>query len=99
MQPNKNRTNRIMRAEPPLYPAFLNLRGARVLVVGAGAVALRKTRDVLDAGAVVTVVAPEFARAFQALAARNSSLTLHVRPYRASDLKGARLVFAATNRP
>ena len=40
------------------YPIFLDLRGRPVLVVGAGKVALRKTRALVEAEAAVTVVAP-----------------------------------------
>jgi precorrin-2 dehydrogenase / sirohydrochlorin ferrochelatase len=39
-----------------LYPAFLDLSGADVLVVGGGDVAARKVGSLLDAGARVTVV-------------------------------------------
>jgi siroheme synthase-like protein len=73
------------------YPIFLDLRDRPVLVVGAGAVALRKTRGLLEAGARVTVVAPEVLPDFDDLPVR-----VHRRPFRASDLAGALLVFAAT---
>lgn len=74
------------------YPIFLDLRDRPVLVVGAGKVALRKTRGLLEAGARVTVVAPDYDPAFEALPVR-----LIRRRFRSSDLAGAVLVFAATN--
>jgi siroheme synthase-like protein len=74
------------------YPVFLDLKGKRVLVAGAGAVALRKTRGLLEAGAAVTVVAPEARAEFDALPVR-----LLRRRFRASDVRAAALVFAATN--
>ncbi len=40
------------------YPLGLRLDGRRVVVVGGGPVAARRTRGLLDAGAVVTVVSP-----------------------------------------
>jgi siroheme synthase-like protein len=76
------------------YPIFLNLVGQPVLVVGAGPVALRKTRGLLEAQAAVTVVAPEALPEFDALPLRRLR-----RHFRAPDLQGQRLVFAATNRP
>ena len=55
---------------PRLYPLFADLAGKRVLVVGGGAVALRKTRALLDAGALVTVGAPAFEPGIEALRVR-----------------------------
>src|SRR3954447_8361607 len=74
------------------YPVFLDLKDRPVLVVGAGKVALRKTRGLLDAGARVTVVAPEALPDFDDLPVR-----LLRRAFRAADLAGVVLVFAATN--
>ena len=42
-----------------LLPLFLKVAGRRVVLVGAGAVALGKLRGLLAAGAEVMVVAPE----------------------------------------
>jgi siroheme synthase-like protein len=74
------------------YPIFLDLKDRPVLVVGAGKVALRKTRGLLEAGARVTVVAPEWEPEFEDLPVRRVA-----RGFRASDLGGAMLVFAATD--
>ena len=41
------------------FPINLNLEGRSCLVVGAGRIGLRKTEQLLAAGARVTVVAPE----------------------------------------
>jgi precorrin-2 dehydrogenase / sirohydrochlorin ferrochelatase len=74
------------------YPVFLDLHGRSVLVVGAGKIALRKTKGLLDAGARVTVVAPSCLPDFDSLPVR-----LLRRAFRASDLGDAVLVFAATD--
>ena len=74
------------------YPIFLDLKDRAVLVVGAGKVALRKVRGLLEAGARVTVVAPEWESEFESLPVR-----LVPRRFRATDLSGAMLVFAATD--
>jgi siroheme synthase-like protein len=68
------------------------LKDRPVLVVGAGKIALRKTRALLEAGARVTVVAPEWETDFEALPVR-----VVPRRFRASDLTGCVLVFAATD--
>lgn len=74
------------------YPIFVDLKDRPVLVVGAGKVALRKTKGLLEAGARVTVVAPECEAEFEELPVR-----LVRRRFRASDLAGAMLIFAATD--
>jgi siroheme synthase-like protein len=74
------------------YPIFLDLRHQPVLIVGAGKVALRKARGLLEAGARVTVVAPEWEREFDSLPVR-----MVARRFRTSDVAGAALVFAATD--
>ena len=63
-----------------------------MLVVGAGKVALRKTRGLLEGGARVTVVAPEWDAEFEDL-----PLRIVKRRFRATDLAGMFLVFAATD--
>jgi siroheme synthase-like protein len=74
------------------YPVFLDLKDQPVLVVGAGKIALRKTRGLLEAGARVTVIAPESEPEFDGL-----PIKMHQRKFRASDIAGAVLVFAATS--
>ena len=76
----------------PYYPIFLDLAGKPVLVAGAGKVALRKTKGLIESGARVTVVAPRAEPEFARL-----PVTLHRRRFRAADLRGAVLAFAATD--
>lgn len=73
------------------YPIFLDLQGRPVLVAGAGKVALRKTRGLVEAGARVTVVAPEILPEFARL-----PVTLLRRSIQDSDLSGMTLIFTAT---
>lgn len=74
------------------YPVFLDVTSCRVLVVGAGAVAARKARGLLDAGAEqVVVVAPEFCAEMPAGVIRIT------RAFQPVDLDGVVLCFAATD--
>jgi sulfate adenylyltransferase len=77
-------------APAPLFPVFLKLSGRRVVVVGAGAVAATKVKSLVDAGAQVTVVAPEVRPELD-----RPELTLVRRTFRPADLDGAWLVVAA----
>ena len=81
---------------PRYYPVFLDLRGKLAVVVGGGNVALRKVKSLLSCGARVRLVSP---RPTASLSGLRSSLDLVSRPYRAADLDGASVVFAATDDP
>lgn len=78
-----------------LFPTSLRLLGKPVLVVGAGRVAGRRARALLDAGAVVTVVAPEAADDVARLA-ESGLLTWVRRGYETSDLDGVWFAQTAT---
>ena len=78
----------------PAYPIALDLTGRAVVVVGGGTVALRRARALVEAGAVVTVIAPQVRSEFD-------ELGVHVVPrgYRDGDLHGCWLAHAATDDP
>jgi uroporphyrin-III C-methyltransferase/precorrin-2 dehydrogenase/sirohydrochlorin ferrochelatase len=78
------------------YPAFLDLRGRRVVVVGGGAIAEQKVHGLIEAGARVTVVSPETTPGLAHLEAR-ASVEIRRRRYRTGDLAGAWLAIAATD--
>lgn len=75
-------------------PLFHDLKGRRCLVVGGGETALRKVRPLLEAGAVVEVVAPVIDSGLRELAA-SRSLVLVERAFEEADLEGKALVVAA----
>lgn len=75
-----------------VFPVFLKLARRRVLVVGAGPVAAGKLRPLLDAGALVTVVAPEVV---PEIAAMDGQIEILRRPFDDADLDGAWYVVAA----
>ena len=77
-----------------MLPVALDLAGRRVTVVGAGAGGARKVAQLLEAGAVVTVIAEELRAPLP-----SGVETVCNRRYRRGDLAGAYLVVAATGDP
>ena len=69
-----------------------------MLVVGAGAVAERKIRALLESGACVCVVAPEATDAVRQLASEGA-LEWRARAFEDADADGVWLAFAATSDP
>jgi precorrin-2 dehydrogenase/sirohydrochlorin ferrochelatase len=80
---------------PDYFPAFLDLRGRRVLVVGGGTVAARKVEGLLECGARVVVVSPALVPALARLAAAGS-VEHRARAFRKVDARGCVVVVAAT---
>jgi uroporphyrin-III C-methyltransferase/precorrin-2 dehydrogenase/sirohydrochlorin ferrochelatase len=88
-------------AVAPGYPATLRLEGRRVLVVGGGAVATRRIPALVDAGAVVDVVAPNASPEIRE-AATDGRLRWRQRRFQPRDViepEPAWLVHAATDSP
>jgi len=69
-----------------LFPLFLSLANAPVLVVGAGKIAKHKAQSLLRCDALVTMVAPDACEEVRAMALA----------FREQDVDGKRLVIAAT---
>lgn len=78
------------------YPAFINLKDKKAVVVGGGRVAERKARLLVRAGARVTLVSPDITGNIRKLAEKG--LLSHIkRNFRNRDLNGAFIVIAATS--
>ncbi|MDO4542099.1 MAG: bifunctional precorrin-2 dehydrogenase/sirohydrochlorin ferrochelatase [Bacillota bacterium] len=73
-------------------PLFIDISQWKILVVGGGETALRKTRQLLAGGANVLQIAPERCSGWQELA-----ITWQQREYEGKDLVDKDLVIAATN--
>jgi uroporphyrin-III C-methyltransferase/precorrin-2 dehydrogenase/sirohydrochlorin ferrochelatase len=73
-----------------MFPAFLDLRSRRVVVVGGGPVAAAKIEALVEAGADVTVVAPDVVSEIE-----RRGVTVVRRPFEEADLDGAWWVVAA----
>jgi precorrin-2 dehydrogenase/sirohydrochlorin ferrochelatase len=78
------------------YPVFLRLENKPCLVVGGGAVALRKALDLVECGGRVTVVAETLTPEITELE-ESGDVTLVRRRFRPEDLAETFLVFAATD--
>lgn len=78
------------------YPVFLDLRGRSCVVIGGGAVALRKTNDLRACGATLSVVSPRVVAGLKKLAGRGA-IRWRKGTFRPSDLAGADLAVAATD--
>lgn len=68
----------------------MDLTGKPCLIVGGGEVALRKAKSLLEAGARITVIAPEVSSKFA-----NLGVTVFSRHYEPGDIEGYALIFAA----
>ena len=77
-------------------PILVEASGLRVLVVGGGAVATRKTRQLSQAGATVRIVAPTLTEELEALVLERG-LVVERRAYEREDIGDAQLIFAATD--
>ncbi|HPB97738.1 MAG TPA: bifunctional precorrin-2 dehydrogenase/sirohydrochlorin ferrochelatase [Polyangiaceae bacterium] len=78
-----------------LFPLFLSLANAPVLVVGAGKIAKHKAQSLLRCDALVTMVAPDACEEVRAMALAGK-VVFYARAFREQDVDGKRLVIAAT---
>jgi siroheme synthase-like protein len=81
---------------PVYYPAFLDLRGRPVVVIGGGREAQRKVEGLLAADAKVTVVAPKLTKGLRQRLA-DGEIDLIQREYQEGDIEGFDLVMVATD--
>ena len=78
------------------YPIYLDLTGRSCLVVGGGPIATGKVRGLVEAGALVTVVAPDVSQDIVAWH-ETRHVVWHARTFDPVDLDGQFLVYAATD--
>ena len=78
------------------YPAFLDLNGRLVVVIGGGIIAERKIQQLLAANATVSLISPDSTSPVAKLA-QNGTIQWYERVYQVGDLNGAWLAIAATD--
>lgn len=78
------------------YPIFLDLQTRRVVIIGGGAVALRKAETLVPTGARLVIVAASVTDTIQTLS-KKTDVELINSKYSKEYLVGAVLVIAATN--
>ena len=82
-----------------LFPIFVRLRNRRALVVGGGAIATLRVKQLLAAEAAITVIAPQATDEIKKLAAEGS-LQLLRREFERTDVdRSFFVVIGATNKP
>ena len=81
-----------------LYPLNLSLTGKHCVIIGGGNVAERKAKTLLEAEALVTVIAPEVTKKIKSWAAKHK-LKIKKTDYQCGMIKSLRplLVFCAAN--
>jgi precorrin-2 dehydrogenase/sirohydrochlorin ferrochelatase len=78
------------------YPVNLNIRDKLCVVIGGGRVAERKVKNLLHCGGRVRVVSPDLTDLLSKWVSQGKMVYTRSE-YRASQLKGAFLVYAATS--
>ncbi|MDR1996876.1 MAG: bifunctional precorrin-2 dehydrogenase/sirohydrochlorin ferrochelatase [Candidatus Margulisbacteria bacterium] len=73
-------------------PIGINLRGQKILIIGAGAAAAQKIRALRKYTSALTLLAPEIKPVL-----RRSKYRKIIKPYAAADLTGYKLVYACTD--
>ena len=81
-------------ADFPRFPLFMSLSGKTVTVVGAGKIASRRIKVLLEYGARIRVIAPQICAEIRALP---GSLEIIEREYERGDVSGSFMVIAATD--
>ena len=78
------------------FPAFINMKNKKVLLVGAGHIAFNKLNSLLEFTTNITIISNEFSDEINKVIKKNS-LSFNQRDYEAGDIKGFDIVVVATN--
>ena len=78
------------------FPIFIDLSEKHIVVVGAGKIASRRVRTLLEFAGKITVVAPEISEEILAMAGKGP-VQLKKRAFEEADLDGTDMVLAITD--
>jgi siroheme synthase-like protein len=81
---------------PPRFPLYVDLSGREVAVIGAGNIAMRRIKSLLNFPCRLKVVAPEALDDIKSWAKENK-LVLELKAYESRDIENSALVIAATD--
>ncbi len=77
------------------YPAMLDLRGRKCLIIGGGTIALRKVAGLLRARARIVLISPDYTKRFKRFSGKIEML---IKPFEIQDITSdCAVVIAATN--
>lgn len=79
------------------FPLFVDISEKKILVAGAGKIAARRVETLLPFAGSITVVAPEICESIEKWE-REGKICCERRAFAESDLEGADIVLAATDR-
>ena len=94
LRENSSSDELVRMADFPRFPLFVSLSGKTVTVVGAGKIASRRIKVLLEYGARIRVIAPQICAEIRALP---GSLEIIEREYEGGDVSGSFMVIAATD--
>lgn len=94
LRENSSSDEIVRMADFPRFPLFVSLSGKTVTVVGAGKIASRRIKVLLEYGARIRVIAPQICEEIRAL---SGSLEIIEREYEGGDVSGSFMVIAATD--
>lgn len=94
LRENSSSDELVRMADFPRFPLFMSLSGKTVTVVGAGKIASRRIKVLLEYGARIRVIAPQICAEIRAL---SGSLEIIEREYERGDVSGSFMVIAATD--
>ena len=80
-----------------MYPAFIDLKNKRCLIVGGGKIAFQKIKPLIEAKANITIISERISSQIEQLKEAYKNINFIKRSYKKGDLKDFFIVIGATN--